>query len=342
MQSVQAGGGKQSLRQAANEEASPVSLAGIIPAQWARHKTRHLLMKLRSIDLNLLVVLDALIAERSVQQAGKRLGLSQSATSHALDRLRKLLGDQLLVRTVSGMEPTPRALALVGPLREALHDIEIALTPESFDPAAAGGTFTFAVETYGTIVVLPKLLEIQKEAPGIEITVCSGGPDEIMAAIDRGDFDLAIGSFQHLPDRFMTCHLLTDSHVCLMRAKHPLAQVHLSLEKYLAARHLLLTMSGSLSDEVDRALASRDLARKVVMRVPHALAAVIALLQSDMLASVTRSAAQIFVETAPLFCTELPFPVAVAEFRLIWNRRLHHSPRHIWLRRKIVAFGTGA
>jgi DNA-binding transcriptional LysR family regulator len=298
-------------------------------------------MKLRSIDLNLLVVLDALIAERSVQQAGRRLGLSQSATSHALDRLRKLFGDQLLVRTASGMEPTPRALSLVGPLRAALQDIEAALTPDTFDPVAAEGGFTIAVETYGTIVILPQLVEIRKEAPGIEITVCSGSADEILVGIDRGNFDLGIGSFQHLPDRFMTCHLLSDEHVCVMRSNHPAAQVSLSLEKYLAADHLLLSMSNSRSDEVDEALVSLNRARRIVMRVPHALAAVIALIRSDMFASVTRGAANMFAETASLLCVELPFSVPAAEFRLVWNRRLNHSPGHIWLRRKLVAIAAG-
>jgi DNA-binding transcriptional LysR family regulator len=101
--------------------------------------------------------------------------------------------------------------------------------------------------------------------------------------------------------------------------------------------HLLLSMSSSRSDEVDEALASRDLARRIVMRVPHALAAVIALLRSDMLASVTRGAAHIFGEIVPLVRVELPFSVPAAEFRLVWNRRLHHSPGHTWLRRKFVA-----
>jgi DNA-binding transcriptional LysR family regulator len=292
-------------------------------------------MKLRSIDLNLLVILDALIAERSVQQAGRRLGLSQSATSHALDRLRKFLGDQLLVRTPSGMEPTARALSLAGPLRAALQDIEGALVPDTFDPVAAEGGFTIAVETYGTIVVLPRVVEIRKQAPGIEITVCSGSAGEILAGIDRGTFDLGIGFFRHLPDRFMTCRLLSDTHVCVMRAGHP-EEPSLSLDKYLAADHLLLSMSSSRSDEVDEALASLDLVRRIVMRVPHALAAVIALLRSDMLASVTQGAAHIFAETAPLRCVPLPFSVPAAEFRLVWNRRLHHSPGHIWLRQKLI------
>ena len=115
--------------------------------------------------------------------------------------------------------------------------------------------------------------------------MCSGSADEILAGIDRGTFDLAIGSFRHLPDRFMTCHLLSDKHACVMRAGHPKAQASLSLENYLAADHLLLTMSSSRSDEVDEALTSRNLARRIVMQVPHALAAVIALLRSDMLPS---------------------------------------------------------
>src|SRR5207244_6949734 len=138
-------------------------------------------MKLRSIDLNLLVVLDALIAERSVQQAGRRLGLSQSATSHALDRLRRLLGDQLLVRTASGMEPTPRALSLAGPLRAALQDIQTALAPDRFEPAEAEIGLTIAVETHETIVVLPLLVEeIRREAPGIVLSVRTGSVQDIL------------------------------------------------------------------------------------------------------------------------------------------------------------------
>ena len=123
-----------------------------------------------------------------------------------------------------------------------------------------------------------------------------------------------------------------------MRVGHPEEQKSLPLEKYLAADHLLLSMSSSRTDEVDDALAASDLTRRIVMRVPHALAAVIALLRSDMLASVTQGAAQVLAETAPLVSTDLPFLVPAAEFRLVWNKRLHHSPGHIWLRRKLLTF----
>lgn len=294
-------------------------------------------MKLRSFDLNLLVVLEALIAERSVQQAGKRLGLSQSATSHALDRLRNHLGDQLLVRSSSGMEPTPRALRLMDPLQAALQDIERTLTPDIFDPAAAECRFTIAINTYRAITVIPALVEVPKEAPGIEITVRSGSTDEIVADIDRGTCDLAIGSFCQIPDRFMTCHLSSDEYVCVMRAGHPDANASLSVEKYLAAQHLLLSMNGSQVDEVDEALASRDLSRRIAVRVSDAFTAVSALIRSDMLATLTRGAARMLATAAPLACVALPFSVPTAELKLLWNNRLHHSPDHAWFRRKVLA-----
>lgn len=294
-------------------------------------------MKLRSFDLNLLVVLEALIAERSVQQAGKRLGLSQSATSHALDRLRNHLGDQLLVRSSSGMEPTPRALRLMDPLQAALQDIERTLTPDIFNPAAAECRFTIAINTYRAITVIPALMEVPKEAPGIEITVRSGSTEEIVADIDRGTFDLAVGSFCQIPDRFMTRHLSSDEHVCVMRAGHPYANASLSLEKYLAAQHLLLSMSGSQVDEVDGALAARDLSRRIAVRVSDAFTAVSALIQSDMLATLTRGAARMLATAAPLAFVALPFPVPAVELKLVWNNRLHHSPDHAWFRRKFLA-----
>jgi DNA-binding transcriptional LysR family regulator len=270
-------------------------------------------MNLRSIDLNLLVVLDALIEERSVRRAGERVGLSQSATSHALDRLRKLLGDDLLVRTGAGMEPTARALGLAGPVRSILQDIAAALAPPHFEPAAAQGGFTIAVETYETIVVLPHLVDqIRKEAPGIELTVRSGSVSEILAGIDQGTVDVGMGLFAGLPERFMTRRLLADRYVCIMRADHPLAAAPLTLGSYLSAPHLLVSMSGAAEDAIDAVLGQRDLRRRIVMRLPNGLAAAVALARSDMVASVASGAARAFAMAAPLVTRDLPFPASSA------------------------------
>lgn len=300
-------------------------------------------MNLRSIDLNLLVVLEALIEERGVRRAGERIGLSQSATSHALDRLRKLLGDEILVRTTTGMEPTARALSLAGPLRIALQSIQTALTPERFIPEEAQGEIQIAVETHETIIILPRLVdEMRTEAPLLSLTVRPGSVDDILVGIDQGRTDIGIGFFRGLPDRFMTCRLLGDSHVCVMRADHPLAIAPLTLESYLQAPHLLVSMSGASDDLVDSALADRNLRRSIAMRLPHGLAAVIALTRSDMVTTVTRGAARVFAQSGRLVAMELPFAVPRVEFRLIWNRRLQQSPQHRWLRQKLVAIGAAA
>ncbi|SDO09705.1 LysR family transcriptional regulator [Afipia sp. GAS231] len=298
-------------------------------------------MNLRSIDLNLLVLFDALIEVRSVRRAGERIGLSQSATSHALDRLRKLLGDELLVRTASGMEPTPRALSLAGPVRLALQDIQTALAPDRFEPAEAEIGLTIAVETHETIVVLPLLVEeIRREAPGIVLTVRSGSVEDILNGVDQGRVDVAIGLFNGLPDRFMTSRLLSDVHACVMRADHPLARSPLTLERYLEAPHLLISMSGGTTNAVDNALAEQGLRRHIAMQMPHGLAAVMALTRSDMVTSVTRGVARVFAATAPAVVMDLPFPVPPSTFRLVWHRRFQADPARMWLRRKLVAIAA--
>lgn len=298
-------------------------------------------INLRSIDLNLLVVLDALVELRSVRRAGERVGLSQSATSHALDRLRKLLGDEILVRSPAGMEPTPRALSLAGPVRLALQDIQSALTPESFEPTQADIALTLAVETYETIVLLPRIVEdLRREAPGIALTVKSGSTEDILIGIDRGQVDLAIGLFNGLPERFMTRRLISDGYVCAMRADHPLASSPLTLARYLDCNHLLISMSGGTTDAIDTTLSEAGVRRRIVMRLPNGLAAVLALSRSDMVATVTRGVANVFAEAANLAVRDLPFEAPKTAFRLVWNRRSHSSPANVWLRNKLVSIGA--
>src|SRR5579871_4706968 len=288
---------------------------------------------LRSIDLNLLVVFDALVEEQSVRRAGDRVGLSQSATSHALDRLRRYLDDEILVRT------SP-ALALAAPIRGALQQIQLALAPARFDPGEASEAFTIAVETYETIAVVPQLVELmRREAPGIELTIRSGTATEILSGIDQGSVDIAIGRFKVLSDRLMTTRLIEDGYVCVMRNDHPLSAGQLDLAAYLAAPHLLVSMSNAAEDDVDETLAERDLRRRVVMRFPNGLAAAIALSRSDMIATVTRGAARALTFVAPLVSRACPFTVPPTRFRLVWSRRLQDSPAHTWLRRKLVAVG---
>lgn len=300
------------------------------------------MMSLRNIDLNLLVVLDALVEERSVRKAALRIGLSQSATSHALGRLRTILEDELLVRTPLGMEPTPRALQLAARMRPALQEIEATLVPDRFDPATADRKFTIAVETYETIGVLAPLVDrVRAEAPSVDIIIRSGSEDAIYDDVDKGRADLAIGAFRALPDRFMTRYLLSDDYVCVMRSDHRLAAQSISMKAFLATPHLFVSMSGAMFDAVDEELAAKSLQRRIAFRLPHGLAAVVALSRSDMIAVVSRRAAQMFTQVAPLVIVDSPFVVPQVKFRLIWNRRLHESAAHQWLRSLLISIAGG-
>ena len=299
-------------------------------------------MNLRSIDLNLLVVLRALVEECSVSRAGQRIGLSQSATSHALGRLRLLLQDELLVRAPTGMEPTPRALRLAGQVRSILEDIEATFAPERFDPATEARSFDVMVETYETIVILADLVDrVSREAPNVDLVIRSASNAVIADEIDKGQADIAIGAFAGLGERFMNCRLLSDRHVCVMRPDHPLAKAPLTLAGFLQAPHLLVSMSGGVEDLVDATLAASGHRRRVALRLPNGLAAAVALSRSDMIAVVTEGAARMFATAAPLAIVEPPLEFPPSTFRLIWHRRLNDSAAHGWLRRTLVSIGAG-
>ena len=162
-----------------------------------------------------------------------------------------------------------------------------------------------------------------------------------MDGVDQGRVDVAIGLFKGLPDRFMTCRLLSDEHACVIRADHPIARSPLTLGLYLDAPHLLISMSGSATNAVDDALADQGLRRRIAMQMPHGLAAVLALTRSDMITSVTRGVARVFAAAAPVVVMDLPFNVPASTFRLVWNRRFHTDPARVWLRRKLVAIAAG-
>jgi len=176
---------------------------------------------LASADLNLLVVFDTVVAERSVKAAAHKLGLTPSATSHALRRLRELLKDPILVRAPDGMVPTPRALALAAPLRQALSQIEKSLySAEGFDPATARRTFTIAADDYGALVVLPDLLpRLAREAPGIDLVVVTSSR-AIWTDLAETNVDLVIAP--NAPDRadLRRSRLFDDRFVCLLRRAH--------------------------------------------------------------------------------------------------------------------------
>ncbi len=281
-------------------------------------------MNWRAFDLNLLVVFEALMQDGSVTRAGKRLGMSQPALSHALNRLRYLLKDQLFIRTPRGMVPTPRAEQLALPLRHALAGMERALEPETFVAAQASRRFSIAINNYAAIVMAaPLVAAVSAGAPLVQLDLRPSGtrPLDVFDRLDSGDFDVAIGTFDAVGERFGTGPLLEDRFVAVMRQGHP------------AGRG---TSSGDDTGFIDRSLATGGTKRRIALRLPY-LSAGAVLGQSDMVATLSRRVAEAMVRGSALQLRDLPFRSPTVRTALVWHRRLDGSPAHRWLRELVVS-----
>ena len=220
-----------------------------------------------AFDLNLLIVFDAVMQERSVTRAGSRIGLSQPAMSHALNRLRYMLKDELFVRTPKGMVPTPRAEMLAQPLRNALNEMQLALDPAVFDPASSDRHFALAVNNYAAVVLTPPLVAaVAAMAPSVHLDLQPSGTLDIVERLDRGDVELMLGSMDRPGERFDVVPLLEDAFVIVMRRGHPASRRKLTAAGFAALPHLEISSSLEDISFVDGWLEKRGLARRVAAR----------------------------------------------------------------------------
>jgi DNA-binding transcriptional LysR family regulator len=262
------------------------------------------------IDLNLLRVFDALLDERNVTRAGDRLGLSQSAVSHALGRLRLLLDDELFVRRSTGMVPTPRSLEIGPALHTALLQMQAALAPAGFDPATTERRFAIAAGPYGCAVLIPQVVRLLGErAPGSTLQVMPYGA-ETLEGLDTGRSDAALMGDEAPGSRFRFQRLFTETLVWIVRAGHPLAEGELTAERLLETPHILIAGFEDPFDEGaprggpvlkhrrvwDRQepneLSRRVPARKVAVTAPDSISALAIASRTDMAALIPRRLAE--------------------------------------------------
>ncbi|SDF33571.1 transcriptional regulator, LysR family [Massilia sp. PDC64] len=291
---------------------------------------------LSGIDLNLLKLFEALVRERSVTQAGLRLGLSQPAASRALGRLRTMLGDRLVVRGKSGLELTPRGEALAGRVSRLLDDARGIVAPAVFDPASATGRITIAAHDHLSLVVLGDLIaRFEQQAPALSLHIAQPAGDNVRL-VEQGLADLALGTFERLPGSLYRRGLYTDRFVCLVRAGHPAVTRGLGLEDYVALRHATVTISGVGESAVDVALSARGLTRRVALRVPHFIAGAMLVADSDMILTLPGRLARRMAEKLPIALLDLPLEVAPLAPSMIWHERCHGDPAHVWVRQQLV------
>jgi DNA-binding transcriptional LysR family regulator len=290
-------------------------------------------MDLKAVDLNLLVVFDALVEHRGVTRAGEAIGLSQPAMSAALSRLRVLFGDPLFVRSGAEMKATPRALELAGPVRRVTELIRTEVLQRSgFEPAGSQRTFTIVTPDIGEVNFLPRLLaRFEKEAPLASLRTVARPREAAAEALESGEADLAVGYFPDLQRAgFFLQKLFDNPHVCLVRKAHPAADA-LTLEAYLAASHAVVRPGGR-EHVFEQFLTQQGLRRRVVVELSHYMSLLPIVEQSDLIATVPLDLADVCVRHGALRIVEAPVQAPVISVHQFWHARYHKDLASLWLR----------
>lgn len=294
---------------------------------------------LEALSLHQLKVLLMLLEERSVSAAARRLGVTQPAVSHVLRALREQLGDPLLVAGARGMAPTPRALALAGPLRRTVRELEVLLRGGAdFELGSVQRVFVLATwDGISTTLAPGVLARAAREAPGVDFDVRPLPREGSAPGLEDGSLDLSIEVGPHDVPGLRTRALYDDDFVCLVRADHPQVGETLDLETYLRLPHALMSPQGDGKGVVDRVLAGMGLARRVVLRIRYFLAAPLVVARSDLVVTAPRALAGGFVGMAPL--RVFPPPIELPRFttHMVWHERAEADPAHRWLREAVVA-----
>lgn len=292
-------------------------------------------MNINSLDLNLLLAFDAIDRERNITLAAERVGLSQPALSNALARLRKLLNDPLFVRTAKGMEPTPYAVRLSGPIRKACELIDGALKIDaSFDPTRTSRKFSVYMTDIGEAVMLPRLLRhLQTFAPRIGINVETIPKHGIQEAMTSGDVDLAVGLFEGLGGGFFEQRLYRDDFVCIVRADHPTVGNTFSQQQFIDLPHVLVSSGGTGHEAaIEKIVVKQRVKRSVALSVPHFLALPAIVAQTDATGTVPRKLALSFMNSINIKLLTSPIKFPTIEIKQHWHARYHHDPANKWLR----------
>ena len=293
------------------------------------------------LDLNLLLVFEAMDQTRSVSGAARHLGLSQPATSAALSRLRRALGDELFTYAGGSMQPTPMARRLAPGIHSTLDGLRGVLDAErQFDPATTRTCFTLGMNDYANAVIAPGLAaHLAETAPGIDLRLQAYEKPDVGALIDGGAFDLVIGSFADPPDRAVATPLLHERFVGVARAGHPALTGPLDPQSFARLDHALFTLGRDGRGVVDDVLSAMGLARRVRVTLPHLMAMPQLLRATDLVAAVPSRAAARFGEGLVTF--DLDFlGLSPWTLHMLWSPFARRDAAHAWLRATVVGLCT--
>ncbi|ELV3007894.1 MULTISPECIES: LysR family transcriptional regulator [Gammaproteobacteria] len=292
---------------------------------------------LRRIDLNLLLTLHALLAEKHVTRAAVRLHKSQPAVSHALAQLRDIFKDPLLTRRGAGMALTPRAQDLLQPLELALNQLNALLNEGAFDPRQAVRCFRVAMSDYAAHLVLPTLVKrLRDQAPGIDVIVCQASREAMLAQLADGEIDLALGVFPDTASDIVVETLFEEHFVSVADKRSLPLRGKLSLDKWMARPHVLVATRPNTENEIDAALAAQGRRRHIALVLPHWRASTEVLVDTDLILTVASRTLDHVRDDQRLTRFLPPFPLPRFAFQQAWHVRRDADSAHHWFRSVVM------
>ncbi|MBK4737393.1 LysR family transcriptional regulator [Noviherbaspirillum pedocola] len=297
-------------------------------------------MDISKVDLNLLVVFDAMFQTQSVTLAAELVGLSQSTMSYELAKLRQLFDDPLFVRMSTGMQPTPRALQLAGPVRSALEIIKSDVLKQfQFDPIKSKKVFTLCMTDIAEMTFMPRILRfLAVDAPEVNIRTVIMDHASLERAMANGEVDLAIGYFPDLKKAgFFQQRLFPHTFIGVVRKSHPRIGSTITLQQFLKESHVVVTPEGRSQEIVERMLEKKGYLRRVALTTPHFASVPFIIAASDLIGIVPIGLANAFSNFAELKTVDLPFSLPDFDVRQHWHERFHKDEENKWLRKKIAS-----
>jgi DNA-binding transcriptional LysR family regulator len=302
-------------------------------------------MDLQRMDLNLLVVLDAIFEAENLTNAARKLGVSQPTVSASLNKLRVLLGDDLFVRSQGAMRPTDRAQQFREPLKAILDSIRFEIFAQApFDPATEIGTFTISTTDFGELEALPEIMTfLAEKAPHVKVRTILCESDELPKAMDAGEIDLAYGYFPELNSATFHQQVILDHDtVCLVRRGHPLIGDTISVEQFQEADHAGVHPGNRIGDIISEKLGEQEIERKIALAMSHSVYLPYIVSKTNLIATLPRPTAVQAAKMYPLVIVETPFPSPRMQLKQVWHRRFDGSPRLKWFRRIVAQLAREA
>jgi DNA-binding transcriptional LysR family regulator len=296
-------------------------------------------MNLRTVDLNLLTIFDAIMVDRHMTRAAERVGMTQPAMSNALSRLRDMTGDPLFVRTGRGMVPTPRATALAVPIRQALNLVQTSLSEKAvFDPATSDRSFTLAIGDYCEVLFLPQVLSaLQQEAPGVGFSLQSPAGATLTKELKDNSVDLVWDTTPLDGPGVESQTLFDDTIVWIMSATHPLAKKRrVSLDDYRNASHIRLDPGYTYVHNYDRYVRNLGIHRHFAVEVTRIVPMAFTVAETHHVATVPKRMADRFARFLPIAIKPVPLDLPSSPFYQSWHSSSHDDPGHSWLRGRLL------